>query len=579
MGVIQIGRYELRSTIARSPGSTVHEAWDSLLSRSVAIKIIPVADKDDPETREALLRFAQGARAAGGLNHPNIVAVHDYGETDACAFLVMELVDGVTLKALLERRGRMTPQEALPIVEDVLAGLSHSHGHGIVHRDIKPANIMILDETRAKVTDFGVARIEANHITQTGTIIGTPAYMSPEQFRGEQVDLRTDIYSTGVVLYQMLTGSRPYEGSVATIAHKVLHTNAPPPSQVAAGLGPALDAVVCRAMAKERGERFASAADFARALRTAIGKQAGDVTLLADEGRASLRADFRPGRGARDRFGVRAKLIPVAAGVILALAVGGVFLLARHQPARRDAAAVLEPPAKMAAAVPTPPTRLAGADTPPRPAAPAEIVPKVAPVPAEPARQPGPAPAAEPSTPARTPQPPKSMGDDLAARAQRLAMSQRPVAVPPPLPAPRVRAPVVRPDRSAPPVAMPVPLPPRPDDRTVVQPPPAVEAKAASPAVRPRVFIYYPSGSSDALQMTADLAARMLFSDFSYADTRSAANVPSSAEIRYFHPEDAESAGHLAALLSDAGPEFQVREITGRAATEPPGVLQVWLAR
>jgi serine/threonine protein kinase len=140
MSVGKIGRYELRSMLARTPSSTVYEGWDALIARKVAVKIVPVPDRSDPETHELLIRFGRGAQAAGMLNHPNIVAVYDYGETEDSAYLVMELVDGVTLKTLLETSKGLAPEAMLRIVDDVAAALTYSHGHGVVHRDIKPRN-------------------------------------------------------------------------------------------------------------------------------------------------------------------------------------------------------------------------------------------------------------------------------------------------------------------------------------------------------------------------------------------------------------------------------------------------------
>ena len=331
MSVRKVGRYELRSLLARTPTSTVFEGWDGLIARKVAIKIMPVLDRSDPETREILIRFSRGAQAAGMLNHPCIVAVYDYGETDDSAYLVMEYVEGVTLKMLLDGTDRMTLQGVRSVVADVLAGLVYSHQHGVVHRDIKPANIMILPSGQAKITDFGVARIEHNNITQAGTIIGTPAYMSPEQFLGEPADLRSDIYSMGVVLYQMLTGHRPFEGGVATIAHKVLTTEPPPPSQVVPGLAGVFDPVVRRAMAKSRDERYASAGEFAHALDDALEAAASDRAV--PRGAAALpaapRPDLRlaaPPRGRRRRG---AAVLPILAGTGLALAVGAAVWFVR----------------------------------------------------------------------------------------------------------------------------------------------------------------------------------------------------------------------------------------------------------
>ncbi|MBN8872224.1 MAG: protein kinase [Rhodospirillales bacterium] len=314
--ISRIGKYELRRVVfPRIPtnnlfASTVYDAWDTDLERRVAVKTINIAgavgtnpnanlvrargdvgdndfadglrpqagaedslsDFSSPDLHEgsdALDRFRRSARGAAKLVHPHIASVYDYGETNDVAYIVMEFLDGPTLKELFERKQRFDLNDTIDIVCSILDALEYSHQNRVVHRDIKPANVMFTSGMRLKLTDFGIARIEDSSVTQTGTIMGTPAYMSPEQFLGEKVDLRADIYSTGVILYEMLTGERPYEGTVATIMHKVLYTSPPPPSRISSIANPALDAIVARAMAKKRDQRFESASAFLSALRAA----------------------------------------------------------------------------------------------------------------------------------------------------------------------------------------------------------------------------------------------------------------------------------------------------------------------
>lgn len=268
----RLGKYEIRGALGRGAMGTVYDGWDPVIERRVAIKTVRLASADDEEAADALARFKREAQAAGRLVHPNIVGVFDYGETDELAFIVMEFVDGRSLKEELaghkqDGGGRMAAADAVRLMEQVLAGLAYSHGRGVVHRDIKPANIMLTRDNEAKIADFGIARIESSSMTQAGTVMGTPAYMSPEQFRGEAVDRRTDIYSCGVVLFQLLTGERPFEGSMASIMHKATTTTPPRPSDLAVTAPPELDAVVARAMAKRPADRFDTAAEFAQALR------------------------------------------------------------------------------------------------------------------------------------------------------------------------------------------------------------------------------------------------------------------------------------------------------------------------
>ena len=270
--VTQLGRYELRAVLASGAVSTVHEAWDHVIARRVAIKLIDLPDAGGDESRDILARFRRSAQAAACLQHPNIVALYDYGETAEVAFIVMEFVEGVTLEALLESRKRLTAADALPIMEGVLAGLQYGHERGIIHRDIKPANIMLTVDRCVKIADFGIARIESSNLTQVGTAVGTLSYMSPEQFTGEPIDLRTDIYSSGVMLYRVLTGERPFDDGPATIMNKVLHSEPRRVSDLAAGTSQALDVIVARAMARRPGDRFASAQEFRQTLRAAFGE-------------------------------------------------------------------------------------------------------------------------------------------------------------------------------------------------------------------------------------------------------------------------------------------------------------------
>ncbi|QYU67319.1 serine/threonine protein kinase [Leptolyngbya sp. 15MV] len=265
----KLGKYELRGTLGKGAMGVVYDGWDPIIARRVAIKTVRIPDAADTEAVEELARFRREAQAAGRLTHPNIVGVYDYGEDGPIAYIGMEFVDGPTLKSLLEKQERLALPDIVKVMEDVLTGLGYSHARGIVHRDIKPANVMLTSEGRAKIADFGIARIESSSMTQAGTVMGTPAYMSPEQFMGQTVDARTDLYSSGVLLYQLLTGERPFEGGMTAIMHKALNTDPPKPSEISVTAPPAMDAVVARAMAKRPENRFANAEAFAAALRQA----------------------------------------------------------------------------------------------------------------------------------------------------------------------------------------------------------------------------------------------------------------------------------------------------------------------
>ena len=268
--VSRVGKYDLKAVIARTALSVVYEGWNADIAKRVAIKLIPLRQGNDEDAREALARFKRGAQAARQLNHRNIVSVYDYGETEDSAYLVMEYIDGPTLKALFDNQHRFGPAEIADIVGSILDALQYSHDRKVVHRDMKPANVMFTSDKTVKITDFGIARLEDSEMTQAGMVIGTPAYMSPEQFLGEKIDFRTDIYSTGVLLYHVLTGERPYEGTLATIMHKVLYGAPLLPSRLSTSVTPALDKVVTRAMARKREDRFESAAQFKSELLKAL---------------------------------------------------------------------------------------------------------------------------------------------------------------------------------------------------------------------------------------------------------------------------------------------------------------------
>jgi serine/threonine protein kinase len=310
MEVSSLGKYELRAVLGRGAGGVVYEGWDPRIARRVAIKTVRLLDAGEQEAAETLARFQREAQAAGGLSHPNIVGVFDYGETAELAYIVMEFIDGRSLKSLLDGCERLVPGEVLRVMDGLLAGLEYSHEHGVVHRDIKPANVMLTSHGQVKIADFGIARIESSSMTQVGTVMGTPAYMSPEQFMGQPVDRRTDIYAAGVVLYQMVTGERPYDGSMSSIMHKVLNTDPPRPSALSVVAPPTLDAVVARAMAKRPEARYASAAAFARALRQALETAASDPTADAE---ATVLRSVPPPAGAADR--AKPATIPPAARI------------------------------------------------------------------------------------------------------------------------------------------------------------------------------------------------------------------------------------------------------------------------
>jgi eukaryotic-like serine/threonine-protein kinase len=251
-------RYELRTEIGRGGMADVYLALDRLLNRRVAVKILSAAYAADPSFVE---RFRREAQAAASLNHPNIVAVYDWGQEDDTSFIVMEYVNGQTLRDVVRRYGTVPPMEAARIAADIADALEFAHRNGVVHRDVKPGNVLITPEGGVKVTDFGIARAESSDtITKTGAVLGTATYFSPEQAQGLALDGRSDVYSLGVVLYEMVTGVAPFTAdSPVSVAYKHVREAPVAPSRVNAEVPASLDRIVLTAMSKDVATRYQSA--------------------------------------------------------------------------------------------------------------------------------------------------------------------------------------------------------------------------------------------------------------------------------------------------------------------------------
>ncbi len=279
----KLGKYEIRKELGRGAMGVVYEAFDPLIERVVALKTIRPDQLAGINAHEFLARFRREAQAAGRLTHPNIVAIYDFGEDAGVWYIAMELVKGRELKEFFDGNERFTTADTVRILAQVLTALGYSHKMGVVHRDIKPSNIFIVSDGTAKVADFGIAHVESSELTQAGTVLGTPAYMSPEQILGLPVDGRSDLFSVGVILYQFLTGERPFSGNATITMRKVLEEDPLPPSRFNTQVPGAMDAVVRRALAKKADARFQSAEEFAAALTTAANAErehSGDTTLM-----------------------------------------------------------------------------------------------------------------------------------------------------------------------------------------------------------------------------------------------------------------------------------------------------------
>jgi serine/threonine-protein kinase len=271
-----LGRYNLERVLGKGAMGVVYEGVDPRLGRRVAIKTILKAHLDEDTGKDFAMRFVREAQAVARLNHPNIVQVYDFGEENDIAYLVMEFIKGKELKNFFDANERFDLKEVVRIMSELCEALEFAHAAGIIHRDIKPANVMIDAQGRTKLTDFGVARVADSdktsvERTQAGTMVGTPAYMSPEQITGGNIDKRTDVFSAGIILYQFLTGDKPFTGSGAwTIAKKIIQEDPPAPSTLNNAVTPIFDAVVNKALSKDANTRYQSARELGLALKRAL---------------------------------------------------------------------------------------------------------------------------------------------------------------------------------------------------------------------------------------------------------------------------------------------------------------------
>src|SRR5260221_4555240 len=275
----KLGRYIIQSEIGRGAMGVVYKATDSVLERTGGVKPVNMPlEQEGPDKYEA--RFYQEAPAAAALNHPNIVTVHDVGKSGEVIFMAMEYIEGVELRSLMGEGRRVAVPQAVAIASQIAEALAYAHQQGVVHRDIKPANIMVMPNGPAKITDFGIARRRAaSELTQTGMLLGSPKYMSPEQVIGKRADQRSDIFSLGVILYEMLCGAAPFNGeNVTALMYQTVNFVPPPPGSVNGAVPEMLDFIVAKMLAKPLEERYQDAHEAARDLRECERQLSASIT-------------------------------------------------------------------------------------------------------------------------------------------------------------------------------------------------------------------------------------------------------------------------------------------------------------